>query len=70
MKRRTARQLVAQLADLKHLARCSALRTTATSRTIGQSPNEAMGPAADSGKATRDGVGQQSFAGAEHEIHA
>jgi len=61
MKRRTARQLVAQLADLSYLARCSALRASAASRTIGQSPDEEMG---------RDGVEQKSFAGAAHEIHA
>jgi hypothetical protein len=70
MKRRTASQLVAQLANLRHLARCSALRASATSRTIDQSPNEEMRPVADSGKAMRDGIGQESFAGAEHEIHA
>jgi hypothetical protein len=63
MKRRTARQLVTQLADLRHLARCSALRASATSRTIGQSPSEEAGQTADS-------VKQESFAGAEHEIHA
>jgi len=70
MKRRTASQLVAQLADLRHSARCSALRVSATRRTIDQSPNEEMGSVEDSGKATRDGVGQESFAGAGHEIHA
>ena len=70
MKRRTARQLVAQLADLSHLARCSALRASAASRTIGQSPDEEMGRTADSVKPVRDGVEQKSFAGAAHEIHA
>jgi len=70
MKRRTASNLLLNFADLRHLARCSALRASATSRTIGQSPSEEMGPVADCGKATRDGVGQESFAGAAHEIHA
>ncbi len=63
MKRRTARQLVAQLADLRYSARCSALRAAALSRTIAQSPDEEMGRKADS-------VKQESFAGAAHEIHA
>jgi hypothetical protein len=70
MKRRTARQLVAQLADLSHLARCSALRASAVSRTIAQSPDEEMGRTADGVKPVRDGVEQKSFAGAAHEIHA
>jgi hypothetical protein len=70
MKRRTARQLVAQLTDLRHSARCSALRASAVSRTIAQSPDEEMGRTADSVKAVRDGVEQESFAGAPHEIHA
>jgi hypothetical protein len=70
MKRRTASQLVAQLADLRYLARCSARRASASSRTIDESPNEEMRPVEDSGEATRDGVGQESFAGAAHEIHA
>ena len=70
MKRRTARQLVVQLADLKHFARCSALRASAVSRTIAQSPDEEMGRTAGSVKPVRDGVEQESFAGAAHEIHA
>ncbi|MFK4445836.1 hypothetical protein ABH944_006030 [Caballeronia udeis] len=70
MKRRTARQLVAQLADLKHLARCSALRASALSRTIGQSPDEETGRPTDSIKSVRNEVEQESFAGAAHEIHA
>lgn len=70
MKRRTARQLVAQLADLRHLARCSALRASATSRTIDLSPSEDTVQSADGVKAARDEVGQESFAGAAHEIHA
>jgi hypothetical protein len=69
MKRRTARQLVTQLADLRHLVRCSALRASATSRTIGQSPSEETGRTADSVKPVRDGVEHESFAGAAHEIH-
>ncbi|SAL18158.1 hypothetical protein AWB69_01042 [Caballeronia udeis] len=70
MKRRTARQLVAQLADLKHLARCSALRASALSRTIDQSPDEETGRPTDSIKSARNEVEQESFAGAAHEIHA
>jgi hypothetical protein len=70
MKRRTARQLVAQLADLKHLARCSALRAAAFSRTIDQSPDEKTGRTADSIKPAQNEVEQESFAGAAHEIHA
>jgi hypothetical protein len=70
MKRRTARQLVAQLADLRYSARCSALRAASVSRTIAQSPDEEMGRAADSVKPVRDKVEQESFAGAAHEIHA
>jgi len=70
MKRRTARQLVAQLADLRHSARCSALRASAVSRTIAQSPDEETGRTADSVKPVRDRVEQESFAGAAHEIHA
>lgn len=69
MRRRTARQLVAQLADLRYSARCSALRASALSRTIAQSQDEATGRIADSVKPVRDGVEQQSFAGAAHEIH-
>jgi hypothetical protein len=39
MKRRTARQLVSQLSDLKHLARCSALRASANGTTMIQNPD-------------------------------
>lgn len=70
MKRRTARQLVAQLADLNHLARCSALRAAAVSRTITQSSDKETGRTADGIKPARDEAGQASFAGAAHEIHA
>jgi hypothetical protein len=70
MKRRTARQLVTQLADLRHLVRCSALRALATGRTIDQSPSEETGRSADSVKSVRDEVEQESLAGAAHEIHA
>jgi hypothetical protein len=45
MKRRTARQLISQLSDLKHRARCSALRTSANSMTMVQNPNEENGQA-------------------------
>ncbi len=76
MKRRTVRQLVAQLADLRNLARCSALRAKAASSTMMQSSLE------DGARKTpdvtnvtavmnaADEVGQESFVGAAHEIHA
>ena len=70
MKRRTARQLVAQLADLQYFARCSALRASALSRTIDQSPDEETGRPAESVKSAQNEVEQESFAGAAHEIHA
>ncbi|MEA3123483.1 MAG: hypothetical protein QOD67_502 [Caballeronia sp.] len=70
MKRRTARQLVAQLADLNHLARCSALRAATVSRTMTQGPDKETGRSADRIEPARDGVEQASFAGAAHEIHA
>ncbi len=70
MKRRTARQLVTQLADLRHLVRCSALRASAHSRTMDQSPDEETGRPTDSIKSARNEVEQESFAGAAHEIHA
>jgi hypothetical protein len=70
MKRRTARQLVAQLADIRYLARCSALRASALSRTIDQSPDEETGRPAGIIKPARNEVEQETFAGAAHEIHA
>jgi hypothetical protein len=68
MKRRTARQLVAQLSDLRRLARCSALRASASGGTMMQSPGEEMGPKALHG--VQEGAEQESFRGAAHESHA
>jgi hypothetical protein len=67
MKRRTARQLVSQLSDLRHLARCSALRTLANSMTMEQSLDPENGQATVRLEAVQDGVKQESFAGAGHE---
>jgi hypothetical protein len=52
------------------LARCSALRASALSRTIDQSPDEETGRPAGIIKSARNEVEQESFAGAAHEIHA
>ncbi len=73
MKRRTARQLVVQLADLRNLARCSALRAKAASSTMMQSPVEdgaRQTPHVKDVTSAADEVGQESFVGAAHEIHA
>jgi hypothetical protein len=67
MKRRTARQLVAQLSDLRRLARCSALRAAASGGTMMQSPGQEMGPKVL--HARQDGAEQESFSGAAHESH-
>ena len=69
MKRMTARQLVAQLADLRQLARCSALRASAGGSTMMQSPNEEIGRKAVCVKAVPDRIEQALFAGAAHETH-
>lgn len=69
MKRMTARQLVAQLADLRQLARCSALRASAAGSTMMQSPNEEIGRKAVCVKAVPDRIEQALFAGAAHETH-
>ena len=69
MKRSTARQLVGQLADLRHAARCSALRAAAGSKTMGQSPAEPDGQAADPRDAAQDGSRRESFVGAAHDSH-
>jgi hypothetical protein len=69
MRCRTARQLVGQLADLRHLARCSALRELAAECTMMQSPNEEIGRKAVCDKAVPDRVEMELFAGAAHEIH-
>jgi hypothetical protein len=70
MKRRTARQLVAQLADLRNLARCSALRASSASSTMMQSSLEGAGRKTPDVPSEADEVGQESFVGAAHEIHA
>lgn len=56
MKRRTARQLVSQLSDLKHRARCSALRASANSMTMVQNPDEENSQATVRPEAMQDGV--------------
>jgi hypothetical protein len=68
MKRQTARQLVSQLSDLRHLARCSALRTSANGMTMVQTPNEEDGQAEVRREAMQDGI-QQAPVGAGHENH-
>jgi hypothetical protein len=68
MKRRTARQLVSQLSDLRHRARCSALRTLANSMTMVENPSEENGQATVRLEAMQDGV-QQASIGAGHENH-
>lgn len=73
MKRRTARQLVVQLADLRNLARCSALRAKAASSTMVQSSLEdgaRKTPDVRDATNAADEVGQESFVGAADEIHA
>jgi len=73
MKRRTARQLVVQLADLRNLARCSALRAKAASSTMMQSSLEdgaRQTPENGDVANAADEVGQETFVGAAHEIHA
>jgi hypothetical protein len=70
MKRRTARQLVVQLSDLRNLARCSALRASAASSTIMQSSLADVGVKTPDVTSAADGVTQESFVGAAHETHA
>jgi hypothetical protein len=54
MKRRTARQLVHLLSDLRHSAHCSALRAAATNRVIELAATEEDGQASDSPDETRE----------------
>jgi predicted secreted Zn-dependent protease len=57
MKRRTARQLVRLLSDIRHAAHCSTLRAAATNRAIAQASAEHDADLADSDDntdATRD----------------
>lgn len=56
MKRQTTRQLVSKLSDLRHLARCSALRTSANGMTMVQTPTEENGQAAVRREAMPDGI--------------
>lgn len=70
MKRKTARQLVVQLADLRNLARCSALRAKAASSTMMQSSLEDGARQTPDVTSAAKEVGQESFVGAAHEIHA
>jgi hypothetical protein len=68
MKRRTTRQIVGQLADLRHSARCSALRAAATSKTMmQQGPSEHDGQPVVRQEAVQDGLRQDSFVGAAHD---
>jgi hypothetical protein len=55
MKRRTARQLVRLLSDIRHSAHCSTLRAAATSRAIELAEDEADEPfTPESADDTRD----------------
>ena len=55
MKRRTARQLVRLLSDIRHSAHCSTLRAAATSRAIELAEDEADEPStSESADDTRD----------------
>jgi hypothetical protein len=49
MKRRSARQLVRLLSDIRHATHCSTLRAAATNRAIALASAEADADAADSG---------------------
>ncbi len=65
MKRRTARQLVRLLSDIRHSAHCRALRAAAASNEMERALNEeSLQP--EDGEDTRD-ARQDTFAGAGHE---
>jgi hypothetical protein len=66
MKRRTARQLVHLLSDLRHSAHCRTLRAAAASNELDRILNEEDQEPADTEKDTRD-TRQDMFAGAGHE---
>jgi hypothetical protein len=52
MKRRSARQLVRLLADIRHATHCSTLRAAATNRAIALAATEGEADAADSDDST------------------
>jgi hypothetical protein len=52
MKRRSARQLVRLLADIRHATHCSTLRAAATNRSIALAAAEGEADAADSDDST------------------
>lgn len=66
MKRRTARQLVHLLSDLRHSARCRTLRAAAASEELDRILNEEDEEPVDPEKDTRD-TRQDVFAGVGHE---
>jgi len=66
MKRRTARQLVHLLSDLRHSAHCRMLRAAAASAELDRVLNEQDEQAVDLEEDSR-GTRQDVFAGAQHE---
>ncbi|QXE07147.1 hypothetical protein BJG93_35475 [Paraburkholderia sprentiae WSM5005] len=63
MKRRSARQLVRLVSDLRHAAHCSSLRAAATNRVMALAAVEA----AEDADATRDDDGLESTRDAERD---
>ncbi|PMS24449.1 hypothetical protein C0Z16_31110 [Paraburkholderia rhynchosiae] len=52
MKRRTARQLVRLLSDIRHASHCSTLRAAATNRTMALASAERQADSAESDEST------------------
>jgi hypothetical protein len=67
MKRRTTRQLVRLLSDIRHSAHCTTLRAAAVNRAIEQAVREAEEEEASDQQASLEGFSEWS-AGEHHEI--